>query len=281
MFLIHGTQAFHASQSYDGKLAFRNLLDSGVILALCYSASRQSVRLRKAVSTRSTLIPSTLAMHEIYIVKGGRESGPFTPDQIPSMLDSGMLSLKDSVWHQDLPEWIPVHRFLNLRPPAPEVEGSRPTAIASPVVKMPSRSGEPAQFGRRLGAALIDSIVFFVMASILTGAGFILLFGTDYDRTMTDGEINRIVFYPVVVMAWIYSAAMESGPWRATVGKLVFGIVVTDMGGKPLSFWRATRRYLWKTMGALTLGLTLLPAAWTRRRQNVHDLLSKTLVLRK
>lgn len=86
-------------------------------------------------------------MHEIYIAKGGRESGPFTPEQLPSMLDSGMLCLTDSVWHQDLPSWIPVHQFLNVRPPVPEAMVADPLAVSIPVVEIwkesRSRSGGP------------------------------------------------------------------------------------------------------------------------------------------
>lgn len=54
---------------------------------------------------------------EIFIAKSGSEAGPFTDDQIKPMHASGMLELTDSVWHQGLPGWIPVHEFLNIRPP--------------------------------------------------------------------------------------------------------------------------------------------------------------------
>lgn len=215
-------------------------------------------------------------MDEIYVARSGIESGPFFREQIPPMLESGMLVLTDSVWHQGLPSWIPLHQFLNVRPPPPQ-------AVAEDVrvVQLPSRSGEPAQFGRRLGASFIDAVVWFVLGSILTGIGFVFLFGADYNERMTDNEVTGIVILPALVIAWIYSAAMESGPWRATVGKLVFGLVVSDLDGQPVSFWRASRRFSWKVFGAITMGLTLLPSVWTPRRQNVHDLLSQTLVLRK
>lgn len=215
-------------------------------------------------------------MEEIFVAKAGIESGPFSREQIPSMIESGMLSPSDSIWHQGLPEWIPVHQFLGVRPPPP------PAAVQeAKVIDLPSRSGEPGHFVRRLGASAIDAVVWFIIGSILTGIGFTVLFGSDHGETMTDNESNRIVFLPALVIAWIYSAAMESGPWRATVGKLAFGLVVTDLEGKPISFWRATRRFSWKVFGAISMGLTLLPSLWTRRRQNVHDLLSQTLVLRK
>ena len=214
-------------------------------------------------------------MDEIFVAKSGVESGPFTREQIPSMVESGMLSLTDSIWYQGMPAWIPIHQFLGVRPPVP------PVAPEQQVVDLPSHSGEPAHFGRRLGASAIDAVVWFILGSILLGLGLTLLFGSDYDQRMTDDEGSRMVLIPILVIAWIYSAAMESGPWRATIGKLVFGLVVSDLDGRPISFWRASRRFSWKVFAGITMGLTLLPSLWTRRRQNVHDLLSGSLVLRK
>jgi len=212
---------------------------------------------------------------EIYVAKSGRETGPFTLEQIQPMVDTGMLSLTDAVWYQDLPSWIPIHQFLNVRPPLPEA-----SAVATPVVDLPSKSGEPALFGRRLGASIIDAVIWFVGGGLLCGFLFELLFGASY-ATMTDNEVGRLVVLPTLVIGWVYSAALESGPWRATIGKLVFGLVVADAEGRPVDFWSASRRYAGKILVGVSMGLTLLPSAWTRRRQNVHDLLSGTLVLRK
>lgn len=58
---------------------------------------------------------------EIYIAKSGKEAGPFTKEQVAGMLDSGMVARGDSVWHEGLPAWIPVHEFLGVRPPVPVV----------------------------------------------------------------------------------------------------------------------------------------------------------------
>src|SRR6478752_3968098 len=56
---------------------------------------------------------------EIYVAKSGKESGPFTKEQLASMLESDMVAKGDLVWHEGLPEWIPVHQFLGVRPPVP------------------------------------------------------------------------------------------------------------------------------------------------------------------
>jgi uncharacterized RDD family membrane protein YckC len=46
-----------------------------------------------------------------------------------------------------------------------------------------------------------------------------------------------------VVLSWMYFALFESSRWRATPGKRLLGIYVVDEGGRPVSFWRASRRF--------------------------------------
>jgi len=55
---------------------------------------------------------------EIYISKSGQQSGPFSEQQIESMLSSGMLTLADYAWHEGLPEWLQLEQVLNARQPA-------------------------------------------------------------------------------------------------------------------------------------------------------------------
>lgn len=57
---------------------------------------------------------------EIYIARDGKESGPYTGDQIESLHRAGMLQAHDLVWHEGMDEWSAVHRFLGLRPPVPK-----------------------------------------------------------------------------------------------------------------------------------------------------------------
>lgn len=213
-------------------------------------------------------------MNEIYVAKDGRETGPFQEDQIVSMLDAGMLALTDSVWHKDVPGWIPVHQFLGRRPPLPDTV-SHPVASGAP-----NRSGELASFGRRFGALVVDSVLWLFVGSMTGGfvAGVVL---GESMNMMSNEEFNRFTLVPALVVAWLYSAGMESSPIRATVGKLLFGLIVTDTAGKPLTFWRATLRFAGKFIVAPTLGFSWLPCAWTARKQALHDLLSGTLVLRK
>ena len=85
----------------------------------------------------------------------------------------------------------------------------------------------------------------------------------------------------LALVGWFYWAVLESSPWRATIGKKLFGIEVTDLHGGRISLARATARHLAKNISVLTLGIGFVMAACTQRRQALHDLLAGCLVVRK
>lgn len=72
---------------------------------------------------------------ELYLHQNGEQVGPYTEDQISSMLASGGLSRNDIVWHEGLTEWQPIHAVFSLSapvaPPAPLQQPKSSTA-ASP-----------------------------------------------------------------------------------------------------------------------------------------------------
>jgi uncharacterized RDD family membrane protein YckC len=59
------------------------------------------------------------------------------------------------------------------------------------------------------------------------------------------------------------------------------GLVVTDMNGNRISFLRATGRYFAKILSALILLIGYIIAAFTARKQALHDMLASTLVLKR
>ena len=84
-----------------------------------------------------------------------------------------------------------------------------------------------------------------------------------------------------LVFTWLYHALMESSEWQATVGKKLLGLVVTDMAGQRVSFWRATARHFAKIITNMVpafIGYIL--AAFTEKKQALHDMLAGCLVLR-
>lgn len=79
---------------------------------------------------------------------------------------------------------------------------------------------------------------------------------------------------------WIYFATLESSPRQATLGKMAVGIRVTDVNGARIDFARATIRYFGKVLSTLMLFVGYIMAGFTERKQALHDMLAKTLVVK-
>jgi uncharacterized RDD family membrane protein YckC len=85
---------------------------------------------------------------------------------------------------------------------------------------------------------------------------------------------------PLTLLQWIYYAGMESSTAQGTLGKLAVGIIVTDLRGERVSFWRATGRHFAKIVSGLTLTIGFLMAGFTEKKQALHDLMAGCLVVR-
>jgi uncharacterized RDD family membrane protein YckC len=83
----------------------------------------------------------------------------------------------------------------------------------------------------------------------------------------------------VVAIDWLYFAYQESSPAQATLGKRALGIKVTDLQGNRISSARATGRYFAKILSIVTFLIGYIIAAFTARKQALHDLVADTLVV--
>ncbi len=83
-----------------------------------------------------------------------------------------------------------------------------------------------------------------------------------------------------MIVPLVYFALAESSPAQATAGKRLFGLKVTDSAGGRISLGRAAWRQLMKTLEIASSGITYVIAAFTGRRQALHDMFAGTLVVR-
>jgi uncharacterized RDD family membrane protein YckC len=128
-----------------------------------------------------------------------------------------------------------------------------------------------AGFWRRLAGYLIDSI----LVSIVGGILFAIL-------AAAGGDAGAVIGYLIwIVGTFVYSAAMESSSYQATVGKIALGIQVTDLNGNRISFGRALGRNLAKILSAIILYIGFIMAAFTERKQGLHDMIAGTLVVKR
>ena len=83
-----------------------------------------------------------------------------------------------------------------------------------------------------------------------------------------------------VAISWLYFSIFESSYKQATPGKIDLKLKVTDLNGQRISFWRATGRYFAKIVSGLILYIGFLMIFFTKKRQGLHDLWAKCLVVR-
>lgn len=130
-----------------------------------------------------------------------------------------------------------------------------------------------AGFWRRLIAWIIDTFVLFAIA--LSLAALV----TAVAPSNLQALANVI---PVTgAIGWAYFVLFETSPARATLGKIALNLYVADAHGDPISYPRAVFRYGFKSVSTLLLGSGWLMAAFTPRKQALHDLLAGTFVLRR
>jgi eukaryotic-like serine/threonine-protein kinase len=147
-----------------------------------------------------------------------------------------------------------------------------------------SPSVEYAGFWLRWIASWIDGLILCV-PWLITVYYFIRLFYDPSRDEETSIVVNWIAFLIANLVftlpSWLYYAIMESSPTRATVGKMVLGIVVTNLEGNKISFAQATGRHFAKIISAMILYRGYFMAGFTEKKQALHDLMTRCLVVKK
>lgn len=146
-------------------------------------------------------------------------------------------------------------------------------------------------FWRRAIAAFVDAFVIGFIALPIFFAAFagiifyvISIGGGAWTASTTIGTneviagfVGNLVFLLVYIG---YFAGMESSLRQATYGKMMLGVKVVDEDGFRISFWHAVGRYFAKYLSIFTLFIGFLMAAFTEKKQALHDMVAKTLVIK-
>ena len=144
-----------------------------------------------------------------------------------------------------------------------------------------------ARFWRRFAAAIIDKLITGAFAGIYAAlGGWLYAFSTGTAGKFPVGD----AFFGTVVIGflifffsfdWLYYAIMESSNLQATLGKLAMGIKVTDLEGNRITFGRASGRHFAKIISRMTAYIGYMLAAFTERKQALHDLIAGCLLLKR
>jgi uncharacterized RDD family membrane protein YckC/Tfp pilus assembly major pilin PilA len=129
-----------------------------------------------------------------------------------------------------------------------------------------------SHFGRRVLAFLIDIAVLFGISLVLSAL---------IRAASNDPQAAGWVPLGDLLCFWIYKAGFESSPRQASLGKRALGIKVTTENGERIGFGRATARFFAQIFSYMFLAIGYFMAAFTPRRQALHDYIAGTLVTRR
>lgn len=163
------------------------------------------------------------------------------------------------------------------------------TTFAAPAVPL-----DTAQYGGfwiRFVAFIIDSILlsivqFIVIAPILGALGLAAspeALDPENGAAAMSALMGAMGLIQVIglVMGFLYFALMESGKNQGTLGKMALGLIVVDQDGMRLTFGKAALRYIGKLVSGIILLIGYVMAAFTPRKQALHDMIASTFVIKK
>ena len=155
---------------------------------------------------------------------------------------------------------------------------------------------EYAGFWLRFVAYIIDYILIYAVQSfvaipILGMIGITFASNVDNMSAMNEGEMVGMLAGMMAaaaatallstILIVLYFTLMESSKYQATVGKLALGLIVTDENGNKLDMVKALIRNLSKIISSMILLIGYIMVGFTEKKQGLHDIIAKTLVVRK
>ncbi|WIH05482.1 RDD family protein [Xanthomonas translucens pv. graminis] len=165
-----------------------------------------------------------------------------------------------------------------------------PTATLGEEARFVS-GGEVVQAGfwKRTAAYLIDGMLVGIvsqMIQLVIMLGFFGFSGLGGGRTpdfsTASGILMLVLAYLLpMAMSALYFGLFHASTKQATLGKMAIGIKVVRTDGSRISVGRGIGRYFGFLLSSLTLFIGFLMAAFTERKQALHDMLCDTLVVDK
>lgn len=234
-------------------------------------------------------------MAAIYLALPNGEQRECEEFEVGQLWELGLIKSGTLYWKDGMDDWKPVEEMFPSQPTAP-TRPPLPSAPPSPAPNLPGplaqgtgglrqqlsqevSGGTYAGFWKRVLAVFIDILLLMPIsfaAGYIWGTVAVEVLGI-YDLSIIEAVGNLIG----VIIGWTYFSAMESGPKQGTLGKMALGIKVTDLDGNRISFGRATGRHFAKWLSALILGIGYIMAAFTAKKQGLHDQVAGCLVVNK
>lgn len=163
-------------------------------------------------------------------------------------------------------------------PPGRQREAAVVTAsYATTGLRAAENEIEPGSLVLRFIAAVVDTVVLLGASAGLVLA-FVMMHGEGVD---TDAFFRAaaVLSLPVLLLQVAYWAGFETSRFRATPGKLLFGLAVTDADGEGLALPHAICRWFLKSLIGAVFPIGYLFALFTPKKQTLYDLIAGTAVI--
>lgn len=88
-------------------------------------------------------------------------------------------------------------------------------------------------------------------------------------------------YFVIAIIIWLYFSVLESSKHlKSTLGKRMQGIVVVDKNGKRIDIFTSSMRFIFFYISVLYLFLGHIPMFFTKYKTGVHDILSRSYVVK-
>lgn len=237
-----------------------------------------------------------------YYALGTSRFGPVPMARLVELIRVGQVRPDTLVWREGMGDWVAARSVGELQG---ALAGAAQAGTHAAPPTAPGQIGMAgamvggtmtyAGFWVRFAAYLLDC---FIIAVPIVVVMFVLMFlvvgvsgtgggpgggggGGAGAAGAIGGVLMLLIQLGAVVATWLYFAMLESGEKQATLGKRALGLIVADTEGRRISFGKANLRMLGKIVNQFTLYIGWIMAAFTQKKQGLHDIIAGTVVLKK
>ncbi len=255
-------------------------------------------------------------MTEWYFADGQERQGPLSAEDMRQRFQRGDITLTTLVWREGFAQWAPLSEAVdelqlqNLASAASnlgngiDLRGDY-TAIDNGTAPLPGTGGgtyspytAPAAATGYAGSAVVDGqdvvyagfwkryaayFIDYILLTVVTLplSMIINVMGASSGNEGVQVALTLVVMLLSLVISIGYYAGFHASRGGATLGKMAVGIKVVRGNGERISFLRAFCRYLATIVSSLILMIGFIMAAFTERKQALHDMMCDTLVVDK
>ena len=141
--------------------------------------------------------------------------------------------------------------------------------VAKPYQDLPNGK-KYAGYWRRVAAILIDILILLPIS-----------ISSYYIREHTTQEwLYWSLTVASALIGWFYTVLLQGSKHQATLGMRVMKCKIYDKAMNKVGFWRLSGRYWSTTMSTLILFFGFFMIGWTKRKQGLHDMITRTVYVK-